>query len=633
MAAGLEDLFTPPVITLLRALEHDTGFTCKPYPEYPEPPKIGIGWYTAVKSRVIYYNPHHLQDRGPRYAVPIFAHELGHHHPDVVDFQDGVERVGQSFFHMFKDILPGPKIISVLNNISADIYLEEVNARGVWRPMMSNLYKEALARDFLGDEDFSRFVANGCKNENFPWDKAVKPAEKRSSLSHFCNGLLLAAKFDMPPEGVLPDRSYSALKKAFGYVQTLKNTRKAEVPVMMKVHAQVQIYRLAAELAEEDYKDMRKRSQSGEGELTDILKGFEGELDELLTEMVPFQTVEGDGMEPAAGDVKVGGTVEDLAKDLKGLMIGAGQLSGDLRAAAMDVPREQLENYERIVLKNEVFVKRLTDMLIEFILKDFQLKNTRGLTEGITEPGLEVVDYLSALFGDEDAPFKMGQRLELHPLTLETAVVLDTSGSMDIYMKKMLDFLATFMEGIRRIQELILRNPKKYNWNFRRKMPARMELSIFGDSPKLILGMTDILTQPLVVRKFTEMQKQGGGTNTAAALEFEYKRLLANKDDQVVRLLTLVTDGADCGPAFDAIVKKIMSDPRIYFLVTGIGDQSVTRYIEASYRTHLKPQHRYRVFAKGFRNTNDAIQGVLGFLCQTLTEQRQIRDRMYGRVA
>ncbi len=624
----LEEILDPTLMVMLEAILDETGYQCLPYPEYPEPPKIGIGWYTFPGKKVIFYNPHDVEGKGPAYAFAIFAHEMGHHHPDLVKFQDTCQAMGINFAHLFKGILPIAKIIQVLNNASADIYLEERNAAargGLYHGMMSKLYRRALAQDFLREtpqvfEDYK----DDLSDENFPWQEAAGGDGDSFLFQQFMNGFLLMAKFGLPPDGIFDPRVKESLKTAYESMDIIRNGNKRQVSVMQKVHAQIKIFHIAAHLVNLDADTVALN-------MADATAKMEAVLDKFLNGMEPHAMVTEDpdsSGEPETSDSTT--DHKDLANSIKSALIDASRTIDAMQAAQIDVPPEQLADYMHYVNEYRFYIERLKEILIEFILKDREMQITPGHRDGfMIEPGMEALTYYGIMSGDFEPPTILDAKEQPRSLSLEAALILDTSGSMYPYTDGMLGLLATLMESIRMVHETVTNEPQRYNWKEGDKMPASLELTVFADKPEVVLPMSALLSLREVVVKFNEMQKRGGGTVTHEALNFEYDRLTANDDDGIVRVLTLITDGQDGGPLLDKIVKKIVEDPRIYFLVVGIGpDQEVRDSIVNVYRRHFKPQSSYRLFANGYPNVLAGLSSVISFFNHALEQQKGFRDAL-----
>lgn len=651
LALSLEDLFEPPLLVMLESLLGDIGFACAPYKEYPNPPKGNIGWYTVPGRRTLYYNPHHVRERGPIYSFPIFAHEIGHHRPEVMALQDAIMAAGKSYAHFFRNIAPVEKIIGILNNIAADIYLEAANSQRIYRTLMENLYRRALAQDVLPEEIFTAHEGPWTR-ENFPWEKAVQ--ENAPAFQHFCNGLLLIPKFGMPPAGTFPEQVQKALEKAYQHIQAIQDTDRFKSPLAAKVYSQIKIYELAAEMVNKDLDNMQDAAMETGETLADLLKNFEDMLDEQLGDHSIFQIVEDledgengpgtgipgaeEGGQKGQGQKSEGkGKEKDpqkMLQDIRDALSGIGASLLEMEAKNLGVKPEALKSYREYVAKYLASIQTLTQIFIDILLRPRELQTSAGNRDGfMIEPGMEFATYAGIITGDLEPPTMLDQFLKQKLLRLEAAFALDTSGSMFPYTAGMLGILAVLMESVRQIHETVLAQSKRYNFSPGDPMPARLELSTFADNPELILAMSDILDLATVVKKFNEMQTaKTGGTATDKILRFEYNRLTKDQDGSVLRMLVLITDSMDEGPALNRIIQKIVEDPRIYFLVIGVGpNKEVRASIEALYRKHLKPQYQYRVFAQGFEKIEQALIPLLEFFRKSLAiEQEKLDAQIRG---
>ncbi|MFC1615862.1 vWA domain-containing protein [Patescibacteria group bacterium] len=669
LPSSLEDIFDPTIRWIIEGIAGETGFNLRPYPGYPNPPKIGIGWFTITGTRTIYYNPHHVHERGPTYSLPIFLHEIRHHDKDLEAFQDSCDAVGN--IASFLSILPVKKIIKVMNNISADIYLEEKNATGPYAGFMRDLYRRALAQDVLPDEAFEEYQKD-LDPDNFPWTE-LERSEQKYLFQDFINFVLLMPKFGIPPQDLfkkddiesddsIDARVYDALIKAEKFIDIIKNCNQEQISLTQKVYAQLQLFNLAKELLDIDYQNMEGQSsktEQGEGEgegegegkeksLSELLKDFEEFLDDVLNGLVTISDEEvdpdklialglggnGEGKEANEGGDDAGSKINELMDELgnliKSALSGIGKGLSMKNAKQLGVPSAELLNYLNYISQNSAFIQKLTDIFVELILKDRMIMESPYQRDGImVQPGMETVTYFSYLGGDLEPATMIDHVEQVCPLSLEAAISVDTSGSMRSFNKGMLNLLAILIESIRQVHYLVTTNPQKYNWKQGMKMPARLELSTVADDVELVLPFSATLNQTMAVKKFNEMQRRGGGTNLTKALEFEYSRLTSSRDDQIVRILTLITDGQDWGEPLDRIVKKIINDPRIYFLVVGIGpNRQIRDSIVHNFKKHLTPQSSYRFFAHGFPKVDNAIIPILNFFRMALKQQRDKRDRM-----
>lgn len=668
-AYRLEDFYEGSILIVLQSLLRDTGYSMIPYPEYPEPPALGIGWYTFPGKRVIFFNPHHLENRDPYYGLMITAHEIGHHDPELVVFQEACTKMNAAYSHLFANNLPVSKLFSSLDNISADIFLEARNSRGMYNEFMWAGYCKALAEDML---PMHVLMAHDgpFTPENFPWEAAVPKAASllETSMvpltSYFQNGILLMAKFGKPPSGLYPPKVEEALEKAYPHILVMGDVDKSRVGLSHRMHAQVQLYGILADLANEDYGKMEELSKESDEkadcdkcDLKDLLDAFEQMLDAQIESTEPKSqettdpnaptvpgSEEGEGGEKGkgAGAGEGDGSVEQVLSQMgKGIRAAMSQLVSGLisnQASQLGVPPEDLKNYLEYVNRHSALIELLSQTLIEILLDEREPQITGGHRHGfMVEPGMGAQAYLESISGDPFPPYQLSETIQVNPLRMQAAIALDTSGSMLVYEKGMLGLLATLMESIRRIHEEIQANPARYNFDLGRDaMPAQLELSTFADGPELILPMSTVLDLKESVTRFNEMQRRGGGTDTHSILEFEYDRLTAYQDDQIVRVLTLITDALDGGEALDNIVRKITNDPRIYFMILGVGDgDDVEQYIDQTYRKHLKPEARYRFFAQGFDRIELALLAVINFFKRTLQEERHKRNLMlreFGRI-
>ncbi len=642
-SGALSELFEETLVVMLEDLSGQIGMSCQPYEEYPAKPKIGIGWYTYPGRRTIYYNPYHIAERGPLYSFPIVAHEIGHHHPDIKKFQDMCSRLGPDYSHLFPDALPSAKLLRDLDNISADIYLERRNSTGIYEEMMWELNCRALAQDFLSPEDFEEHEGD-FNEDNFPWEKATSPKEKSLRIQQFRAGLLLMAKFGLPPEEVFHEEVQEALEIAYAHVQTIANPNLKQVTISHKMHAQIQIYSLAAELLEKDVEEGRigeaeegeegdcKSQEKGEqkeggrdGRIKEIIKMLEKGEAKHGAKAAPVGGKPGSSGEIGEATAQIGANIDEALQGLFDKMVG-------FRAGALAVAPDKLRDYLAYIEQHEAQIQHFTAILTNMLLKDRVLKRKTGKRQGVmVQPGLGVQTYHQILSGDPHPPTQIGFERQLKPLVLQAALALDVSGSTYQLMDGLLGLVAIFVESIRRIHEQLLGNPRKYNFDPRRdRNPGQLELTRFADTPECILPMGNLVDLPAAITAFSDLQAMGGGTSISTALEFEYDRLTKNiSHDQIVRILVLVTDGLDQGAALDAIVKKITEDPRIYFIVAGIGpNHMVQKAIIKQYQKFLNPQNAYRMWANGFQSVGPAIGEIIAFFERKLMEERAIRDQL-----
>ncbi|MFC1615533.1 vWA domain-containing protein [Patescibacteria group bacterium] len=671
--SSLSEIFDPATKMLLDVIMMDTAFDCKPYPGYPDPPspEMGIGWFTVPGQRTVYYNPNHLLERDMSYNFAIFAHEMGHHRPEVVKYDSLASSVCKNFKHLFPKEIDSEKVIDSLINVCADIFLEDLNSKGPHNQIMLEMYRKALARDVLEDDDFDKFYdEDNGEISNFPWEKAVK---NESDFSDFVSGILLMPKFGFPPEGVFSPKVYEHLKNSYQNVLIIKNSEGNQINMEHKIFATLSLLKIVAELITEEV-NKNKNANQDKSSLENFMKFLEEFLKHLqknhqakAKEMCGKGDGEGQGDGDGDGDGQGKGKGKGKGKgngngkgngegncngNGEGNGEGNGQgkgkgKSGDADKKISKTLKEQVDkvcnnlssspgkglsgssdrigatnrlDYHRYVDPNKKGVDELRKTLEELLLQNRYTETEIGQRIGyMIEPGKELFAYSDYMSGESDPPYHMETCEKIEPVELEIELILDTSGSMGSYLYEMLGLLSVFIESVQLLHTEISENFEKYGLKESSQYPIQMGLLNFSTTVNEILPLTDKIDKDLAIEKFNEMQYSGGGTCTFEALNHAHDVLKASKGSNKVKIIILITDGQDYGDELERSLTKIAKDDSIYFLAIGVdankngwGD-SVKECIQANFAKYARHDLEGKYLAKGFTSVKEAVQAAIAF--------------------
>ena len=653
---SLDEILSPLHVALLNQISEVIQFRIEPNFDM----KPGdTGFATDMRRKIIYYNPHTINDLPDYRRFACFAHELGHHFPSVVDLQDTCEKLSRICInHYLKKILPNErickKIVDSGINILADVLLEDSVPKDS-EVITKDLFKQAFRQNRgvlfleypemeidddeeideeelekmqetkeLYDKLLQEFEDSGRKV--FPWNKEL--LQSASPISQFTQLCLVAPFFGLPPEDYVSPAVANLYPKLQLIFSALRNSSTSGSEKSIQLISYVECI---AELLENEMENIEDADDIN-ATIASIIAAIDGDLETAERVAAPLYIIVDEG----EGDVNINGEGGDSATAIairgqieKGL--NAANAADDAlinqEASLLGVTPEILREYNATCSTYKSEIDELTKVLTEFVLQQFDVILCGGQRGGLmTEFGREGEAYMRALAGEESPPTDLNTVLARSPKTLQLYNLIDTSGSMSWDLGGTLGFFTIFSQAVLNIHEELKKRAGQYDLSLVSGAPLQVEMTGFDSSPKLIFPLTEDVTKKKLVQGYRTIKERtirGGGTNDERALKFEYNRMKI-KDPTCIKVLSMLTDGGGQGDGIEPILRQIEEDPSIYFMVNGIGEHG--DLVRQYYQNKFRPTYYYHVSAHASATVQEAIQKNMRFLINCVRENFKRMD-------
>lgn len=614
----LSEIFSGVEAEILQQISATIGFRIAP------DPKAGpndVGYSTDLQRKIIYYNPHTIDALAPFRKFAFFAHEFGHHFPDVVAFQDACRRL----MPVAEQLLPeeiGKKreILHNIENVLADLLLESAmpeNASVVTQELFTACFRQNRGITFLeltnesGDTTRLDDFTNSDRT-TFPWKQSE--LEDMPAYAQFLHFHLVAPFFKngLPPiEMVAPSIAelYPTMKMTF---QEMMNVH---TPGDRKSSIFIDTVRTFSALLQERLEQIRNSS----GSLSDALGEFEKEMGKLT---VLIEGLTAPGKDANAGSpgiiISADSLTEEQRQQLRDLLGNQSSIDKQFlekEAAALGMTPDMYKMFLDTCERYKPQINSLTKTLTDFVLREYKKTTARNQPNGyMVTPGREVETFHRLRSGETRPSTMIGRKYVLHPKTLQLYKLLDTSSSMDEDLEGTLGFYTVVTKAAFNIQEELRTNAAQYDLKRLVNAPVELEITGFAGNPFLIIPLTPNLNIKDLARGFVhivETTRRGGWTDDARALEFEYHRM-RTKDPRTLKILSMITDGEGRGSGVEPILRQIEEDKSIHFMVNGIGkngDAIVEYYLQK-----FRPAYFYHVFAAASQTVEEAVPKNIAFI-------------------
>ncbi len=627
--SSLSDLFSPLELGILDQIGNTGGFRLQARPKG----STDAGFATDLQTRTIYFDPKEYKRLAPFRRLAVFAHELGHHTPDVMEFQDACTRLYAAGDTLLpQEITPKrrQKMLHMVENVLGDILLESTTAFShtvQTGELLGNMWKQNRGLMMIEEpenleeqlEDPAKATAmwererermesfEQSNRRTFPWDAGS--FEGIPAYNQHLNVSLVAPFFDLPdPQLVAPDVAtlYPNMQRTFDILTDPRIRGGEKSPAFIQFVSDFGLL-LQREI---------DRIRDEEGDPAQAFREFGEELDRVV---IRINGIAGSGRIINVADGKEGGEPIAVVQGQMGAKIFGRQgllneVAVDEIARELDVPPEVYRKFLETCAKYDAQIQRMTEVMTRFVLRDYMPVVRGGQRQGfMIEPGREVETFQRMISGEIETPTWSNNPRQRSPRSLQLYKLIDTSSSMIGDIDGTLGYYTVFAKSSFNIQEELRTNAAKYQTKPGNPSPLELEVTCFDNVPHAPMPtLTPAMTLKSLVQGFHSIMtytKKGGGTNDAAALQFEYGRVRAG-DYRSLKVLSMITDGFGQQKALDPILEQIKGDPDIYFLVHGIGEGGGG--VKQTYEHKFLPRSTYRrLYADESATTEQAIEKTI----------------------
>jgi hypothetical protein len=620
-ASKLEDLFSPLEVTILNQVADVAHFRL-----VARPKKEGeTGFATNMRTREIYFDPAEVERMERFRAFAIFGHELGHHFPEVLRLDESFLKLRPIAQRLLPEAYPAKrKLCDALSNILLDVVLED----GI--PKHSNIITEELFRAAFrqnraimmleneenGDELIDKFEKSG--RAEYPWEDALKKTDTR--LSQFSHIALVAPFYSYPD----PELLHQDVAEHVPAIQALFNELlSSSLTPEQRAHVYIQFTKIVADLMEKDIDDATEYAD----DLDEIIKILWENFDKICEKVAEACEIHVHDPEEGNESTSQGKNKKRTPHPsvLRVIEEMQGRLAQVQECADEDEIKKKAELYNvrpnvyamflyvKSRFQNEI--NALRDTLVRFVLRDYKKAIVKGRKEGMMiTPGREVETYQRLLTGEHRPATYLDRKNHPSPRAIQLYNLIDTSGSMLTDLDATLAYYLILTMAVLEIQEELVKNRAKYNIRQLTNNPIEIELVGFDFSPLLIIPLAKNVDMYTIMQGFQTIHDEiidGGATNDARALNFEYSRMKLHKR-RVLKVLSMITDGGGQGDAIEPVLRQIEEDPDVYFMVNGVGSSS--GLVKKYYQEKFRPAHHYHVYANESDSVEEAIPLLIHFI-------------------
>lgn len=643
------------------------GFYFRTDPTLP-PESVG---YTDTKTRVIYINPLHLESLPPVSVMGFLYHEVGHHSPYVVKFQDRViESLGDE-----KTIPPSYKgdeetekrfAVTVWQNLGnglADIWLESYLSRRPYYPVrdsIKTLYTESHTWD---QETFTMWP----KPKQFIQSLLYLRYDPRQEAQRARQNFELDAQLKEELRQKVDPDVYEAIETVYktGAVNAILERRSFEnyfatetaheQTVERKFQAYLQVflpeYLKLVEAEIEQRKQQKSQEKSGQSQdssaasdssvpLTreeereiaeQLLSELEGECashqvgtlsdeekqslkDALdsINKQIESRVQGQEASKPQSAEEGDKDGLESLINRALQTLLEEQQKRQRGLSEAIGVRQESVKRWQEIKEEKRQEIESTAAALAEVFLDDRRKRIEYLMREGEVVPGLEAETITAILTGDLDPKTRMQEVRNPQFLETEVEFIVDRSGSMSGEpIEKSVEFLVMVTEAFKRVEEDLAGE----NLLAEGEHPLRVGVTSFSESPQRVTKLDEPITDEKEIKIVDEVAQIGGGTDESDAIQ-EVKNQLSLGAGNVLKIIVVLTDGYGNREAVEPIIRQIEEDDEIIFLAVGLGtSEEKNQGIVDTYIKPLgKPGEESNVFGIAAPSPNEAMPQIIDFL-------------------
>lgn len=288
-------------------------------------------------------------------------------------------------------------------------------------------------------------------------------------------------------------------------------------------------------------------------------------------------------------------------------------------AAANQVKEESVKSWKDIKGRRKLEIESTAGALAEIFLDDRRKRLEYLRREGEIVPGLEYETISAFLSGDLDPETKMQVVTNPEFLELEHIYVIDTSGSMSgDYIKKAIDLMVIEIEALKLARATMADESLLTSDD---EQPFRIGGLKFSIGTEVITPLEEPLSDKKELKLIDEASKVGGGTDETDAIQAAKQTLSAGRSN-VIKMITVLTDGYGNREGLAPIMKQIESDNEIIFLACGFGETDAeASAVTSSYLAPLANRDK-NVFAISESDPEKMLPKVLEFLKREVGKRR-----------
>lgn len=666
-----QDAATPGPVRLDRIMSPDHlkiisqasgGFSFAEDPSLPE----GRMGYTNMQTRRIFINPTFLQTLPQKSIEGFLYHEVGHHAPESIAFQDMMlAHLGNP--NIIPDAYKGSpesetRFFQALNNHLhnglADVWLESFMGRRPYFPVRESyeaLYVEMVDRETLthlskpeqliqvlvGEDRYphtkpiAQLVAEDVYQayERLKKSGAIAALQDRKAFENY-----FATEID---KRRTLDRKYASYERAFlpEYLKLMVaelNERKearqqAKQGQTGSGASQGQAMDDAVPLTQEEEQELKHQlldqlSQAGQqyashapspeeqNQLQNKIKQIKDELEERQRQIEQGQVSQKSQPEPQ----KKSG--EDILRDL------AEELQRKERerrmqglANAMKIRQESVQTWNRIKERRRPEIESTAAALAEIFLDDRRKRLEYLKREGEIIPGLEYETVSALLSGELDPDTKM--RTVQNPEFLETEIewVVDTSGSMaGKQLEISIELMVIVTEAFKKVREDLAGE----DLLMEDEQPFRIGVTTFSDKPERVTKLEDPIDDQKELTIIDKTSQVGGGTDESEAIAQTYKGMSLGQKN-VIKMIIVLTDGYGNKNGVAPIIRQVEQDDEIIFLVVAAGlSEEEMGGVTATYIEPLQDVNKNVHVVAGAQTEENLTKG-LDFIKRQVDQRRQ----------
>lgn len=626
--------------------------------------------YTNKETKIIYYNPLLLKGSPelgikPWRKIDIrgFAyHEAGHHAKEVLEFDNKLTEDLKN-----PDIIPEAykgspdsevrflqALYSHLDNALIDMWLESFMGRRPYFPAREDIKEfqsaKGEAKDYRGLSKCEQLVqvllrSRYLKQENLKqrMDEDAYEAYERILKSGAMKALLDRSAFEnyfsSPAEREKAiKRKFAVYKEIFlpEYLKLLENEleerkkeRQQQKQKGNKKGKQISASE-AAPLTKEEEEEIKKeileelekagqqfKPQTLSPDEKEKIEKFFSEIKKQLgqqgkpTKSGPRKGEPKEKKEGPLGEEAIRKISEELQKKEK-------EIAQRGLAESMGVKQESVRQWNRIKEERKQEIESLAGNLSEIFIDNRRRRLDYLRREGEIVPGLEYETISALLSGELDPDTKMKMVRDPEFLETELEFIVDTSGSMmGKPIENSVELLVIVVEAFKKIKEDL----DAENLLADGEEPFRVGVTKFTTLPERVTKLTEPLNDKKELIIIDKVSEVGGGTDETGALKEVYKELALNKKN-VIKIMTVLTDGAGNKEGVAPIMRQIEEDNEVIFLAIGLGsDHETAQRIVDTYLEPLK-EREGNIFGQAVTNPDEILPAVVEFLKREIAKRK-----------
>ena len=291
----------------------------------------------------------------------------------------------------------------------------------------------------------------------------------------------------------------------------------------------------------------------------------------------------------------------------------------DMRGLAerMGVRQESIRTWGQIKEKYHLEIESLASGIADIFLEDRRLRLEYLKREGEVVPGLEYETIAALISGELDPETKMNVVRNPEFLETEDENVVDQSGSMSgDRLRSAIEMMVIKIEAFKKVRETL---EDEQLLTALDEQPLRVGATGFDVKPERITTLEEPLSDEKELKMIDRLSMIKGGTDETGAIQEVYRGLTLHAGN-VLKMITVYTDGQGNREGLVPIMQQIEDDDEVIFLVIGLGDDAEA--IVASYLDPLRDRDK-NIHGITAQTPTEAIPQMVEFYKREVEKKRR----------